>query len=105
MRKMALILALLMVVSIGSAYCSVSTTLDGVIESKSKSDIRPVEDTAKLAGEINKGLNEITKPLDPVLKPVYEVRDHSIKASKTVLNTVWDALTLKSFRDKKEGDK
>ena len=105
MKKMALFLVLLMVMTVGSAYCTVSTTLDGVIDSKSKSDIRPVEDTAKLAGMVNKGVNEAMKPLDPALKPVYEVRDHSIKASKTVLNTIWDALTLKSFRDKKEADK
>jgi hypothetical protein len=105
MKKMALFLALLMVMSVGSAYCTFSATVDGVVESKSKSDIRPVEDAAKLVGEVDKGLDMVTKPLDPALKPVYEVRDHSIKASKTVLNTVWDALTLKFMRDKKEGDK
>ena len=105
MKKMALFLALLMVVSVGSAFCTVSTTLDGVIESKSKSDIRPVEDSAKMLGMVNKGVNKVVEPLDPALRPVYEVRDHSIKASKTVVNTIWDALTLKSFRDKKEGDK
>ena len=101
MRKVALMLALLMVVGSVPAFCTVSTTVDGVIDSKSKSDIRPVEDTAKLAGMINKGVNEVAKPLDPALKPVYEVRDTSIKASKTVVNTVWDMLTLKSFRTKK----
>ena len=103
MRKMALILALLMVVASVPAFC-LSSTLDGVIENKSKSDIRPVEDAAKLAGVINKGVNEVTKPLDPMLKPVHEVKDASVKASKSVVNTIWDALTLKSFR-KKAADK
>ena len=101
MKKVALFVALLMVMSVGSAFCTVSTTLDGVIESKSKSDIRPVEDSAKMLGMVNKGVNEVVKPLDPALKPVYVVRDESIKASKTVVNTIWDALTLKSFREKK----
>jgi hypothetical protein len=101
MKKMALFLALLMVMSVGSVHATVSTTLDGVIDSKSKSDIRPVEDAARMADMVNKGVNEVMKPLDPALKPVYEVRDHSMKASKTVLNTIWDALTLKSLREKK----
>lgn len=101
MRKLALFVALMMVASAAPAYCTFSTTVDGTVESKSKSDIRPVADAAKLVGEIDKGLDKVTEPLDPALKPVYEVRDHSIKASKTVLNTVWDALTFKSFREKK----
>jgi hypothetical protein len=100
MKKIALLLAILMVASVAPVYSALSTTLDGVIDDKSKSDIRPVEDAAKLAGEINKGINKVIEPLDPALKPVYEVRDHTIKASKTVLNTIWDALTLKSFREK-----
>ena len=101
MRKLALVLALLMVVGTIPAFATVSATLDGVIDSKSKSDIRPVEDTAKLAGEVNKGVNKVMEPLDPVMKPVYEVRHETVKASKKVVNTVWDMLTLKHFREKK----
>ena len=101
MKKVALMLALLMVVGSGSAFCTLSTTLDNTLDNKSKSDLRPVEDSAKMLGMVNKGLNEAVKPLDPALKPVYEVRDQTMKASKTVLNTIWDTLTLKSMRDKK----
>ena len=100
MKKIALLVALLMVISVGPAFCTVSATLDGVIDSKSKSDIRPVEDVAKMTGMVNKGMNEAMKPLDPMLKPVYDVRREAVKASKTVVNTIWDVLTLKSLRKK-----
>ena len=102
MKKVAFILVFLMLAGAGPAFCTFSTTVDGVVDSKSKSDLRPVEDSAKLIGEVDKGLDMVTEPMDPVLHPVYVVRDHTIKGSKKVVNTVWDVLTLKSMRDKKE---
>ena len=105
MKKIALLIALLMVVGIGTAWC-ISATVDKMIDEKSKSDIRPVEDSAKLLGMVNKGADEsykaMTKPLNPVLDPVRKVRDGAIDASKKVVNTTWDALTYFSPHRKKD---
>ncbi len=101
MKKTAMFLALLMV--IGSAgLLAYPTAVDNVIENKSKSDIGPVADTAKLVGVVNTGVNKVmaSEPTTTVLKPVRIVRDETLKGSKKVINTLWDVLTLKMLRDK-----
>lgn len=96
MRKVALIVVLALVVGGNSAW-SLSKTLDGVIEDQKKSDLHAVQDTSKLAGVMNEGLdksyNAITEPMKPVLDPIRKVRDVSVRASKDILNGTWDALT------------
>ncbi len=98
MKKVTLLLvALLMVTSVGSAWC-LSAMVDRTLENKSKSTLHPIQDTAKLAGVLNRGIdksyNVVTKPMNPILNPIREVRDTSVKASKTIINRVWDMLTF-----------
>lgn len=106
MGKVALIVALALVVSVGPAW-SISQTVDGVIEDQKKSDIHAVQDTAKILGVVNEGVDKsyktVTKPLNPVLDPIRQVRDISIKATKEIANGTWDALTYFSpHKQKKE---
>ena len=104
MKKAALLVALLMVIGVGSAWC-LSATVDRVLDDQSKSDLRPVQDTAKLANLVNKGIdksyNTVTKPMNPVLDPIRQVRDSSVRASKEIVNRIWDALTYFSPHRKK----
>ena len=103
MKKVALLVALLMVISATPGWCLVAA-VDRALDNQSKSDLRPVEDTAKLAGMVNKGVdksyNMVTEPIKPVLDPVRKVRDTSIHATKDVLNKIWDVMTFASHRKK-----
>ncbi len=96
MKKVTLFVALLMVISMGPAWC-LSATVDRVLDNQSKSDIRPIQDTARLASMVNKGVdksyNMATEPIKPVLDPIRKVRDTSVHASKTIVNRIWDGLT------------
>ena len=102
LRKVAMLVMLLMVVGMAYGWCY-TATVDNVLDAKSKSDIRPVEDVAKLAGMVNKGVNTTleSKYMSPIMKPIDTVRLETLKGAKTVTNTLWDALTFKSFREKK----
>ena len=104
MKKVSLLVALLMVVSMGPAWC-LSATVDRALDNQSKSDLRPVQDTAKLASMVNKGVdksyNMVTKPMNPVLNPIRQVRDSSVRATKEIVNRTWDALTYFSPHRKK----
>ena len=104
MKKITLLVALFMVASAGSAWC-LSATVDRALDHQSKSDLRPVQDTAKLGGMLNKGVDKsytmVTKPMKPILDPIRQVRDTTIHASKTLVNRVWDALTFFVPRHKK----
>ena len=104
MKKVALLVALLMVTSVGSAWC-LSATVDRALDNQSKSDIRPVQDTARLLSIVNKGIdksyNTVTKPMNPVLDPIRQVRDSTVRASKEIVNRIWDALTYFSPHRKK----
>ena len=102
MRKAALFLALLMVVGQVYGYCY-TATVDNVLDEKSKSDLHPVQDTAKMVSLVNNGVNKAieTQPMSTVMTPVETVRKESMKGVKTIANTIWDALTLRSMREKK----
>ena len=104
MKKIALLVALLMIASAAPGWC-LSATVDRALDNQSKSDLRPVQDTARIAGMVNKGVdksyNMATKPMKPILDPIRQVRDTSIHASKTIVNRIWDALTFFVPRHKK----
>ena len=104
MKKAALFLALLMIVSQAYGWCY-TATVDNLLDEKSKSDLHPVQDTAKMAGAINEGVNKAlleTQPMSTLMTPVETVRKESLKGVNTITNTIWDALTLRSFREKKK---
>lgn len=103
MRKAALFLALLMVVGQVYGYCY-TATVDNVLDEQSKSELHPVQDTAKMASMVNDGVNKAmdTQPLSTMMMPVETVRKESIKGVHTITNTIWDALTFRSMREKKK---
>ncbi|OGW78276.1 MAG: hypothetical protein A2Z83_08320 [Omnitrophica bacterium GWA2_52_8] len=104
MKKIACLMAVLMMVGAVPGFCGMSATVDGFIEDRMNSDLRPIEDTGRILDVTNRGIDRgyrvVTDPMHPVLDPVRRVRDESVKGVKTVTNTTWDILTLRRFRDK-----
>ena len=102
MKKVALLLALLMIVGQVYGWCY-TATVDKVLDEKSKSDLHPVQDVAKIAGVVNSGVNKTfeTQPMSTIMTPVETVRKETLKGAHTITNTLWDVLTLRSFREKK----
>jgi len=105
MKKIAVVLAVLMLLGAAPAWC-LSETADTFIQNRMQSDLRPVEDTGRILDVTNRGIDKtyhtVTDPMQPVLDPVRQVRDETVKGSKSVINVVWDAITLRSMREHKE---
>jgi hypothetical protein len=95
MKALALFLALLFVVSSAPAFCE-SGTVDTFLENRSESETHMVSDSAKLLQEVKKPADKV---VDAVMEPLDKVTDPVMDGANTVLNTTWDALTLKSMRD------
>ena len=106
MKKLAVILALLMVVGAVPGWCLVAT-VDNFVDSHTKdSGYRPVQDTGALYGKVN---HEIGAGMDkvPVLQdrsklmgPIDKLLHDSIDGVKSLINGTWDLLTFKSLREK-----
>ncbi|OGW87322.1 MAG: hypothetical protein A3C35_08645 [Omnitrophica bacterium RIFCSPHIGHO2_02_FULL_46_11] len=98
MKKIALFLAVLMVFGSMPAWC-LSEIVDKVIENKSKSDIRPIQDTARILGLVNEGIDKsldktpILNKREVVLVPVRKVARETIHGTKAVVNGTWDVVT------------
>ena len=99
MKKTALFLALLMVVS-QACVMAYPATVDNVLDEKSKSDLGPVSDTAKIAGKVNHGLNKVFEK-EP-LATIDKARIETYNGAKKVTNILWDVVTFKWLRDKSE---
>jgi hypothetical protein len=110
MKKVALLIALLMVISAAPGW-SLVAAVDRALDNQAKSDLRPVEDTAKIGITAKKGIDKsydmvmkpvemAKKPMSPILDPILKVKDASVRATKTIINKTWDALTLSHFRKK-----
>ncbi len=104
MKKIALLLAVLMVMGAATGFCGMSGTVDGFVENRMNSDIRPVEDAGKILDITNKGIDKtyhtVADPMEPGLKHVRKVRDETMSLSKKIVNKTWDILTLKDLRDR-----
>lgn len=106
MKKFALLLAVLMVFGGAPGWAfSPMATVDGVVDQTIKSDLRPVEDSGRILHATLDGAGKtyhaITDPMEPVLKPVRTGRDYILDHTKKILNTTWDVITLRHFRDSK----
>ena len=109
MKKIAILLAVLMLVGSVPGWC-LSEMVDKVIENKSKSDIRPVQDTAKVLGVVNKGIDKsmdktpVLSKREKVLDPIRKVERETIHGAKAVVNGAWDVITspVDRMKDKKE---
>jgi len=103
MKKIAVLLAVLMAMGAVPGWC-LSQTVDNFLDNRSKSDLRPVEDSAKILSSVNKGIDKSLdavpglKERDKVLDPVRKVRKETVGAAKTIVNKTWDILTFKSMR-------
>jgi len=98
MRKLALLMALLMVIGAGPAF-ALSATVDTFIENRQNSTSHPIADAARILDMANQGIDKtyhaVTDPIEPVLKPVRKVRDEVFK----VTNRIWDIVTLRGLRN------
>ena len=96
-------LALVLVVAMAVPAYSMPATLDHAIDNTMKSDIGPVADTGRLLDMTNRGIttgyDKVTGPMAPVLDPVRKVRHELFDGSKKVINTLYDLITFKHFRD------
>ncbi len=101
MKKMTLFLAFLMVIAQGYGF-AYPTVVDNVIESKSKSELHPLQDAAKLTGIVNDGVNKAMKmePIATAIKPIETVRKETVKGAYKVTNTLWDVLTFRWMKSK-----
>jgi len=102
MKKITM-LALALVVAMAVPAWSMPATLDRAIDNTMKSDLRPVSDTGRLLDVTNRGIttgyNTVTEPMAPVLDPVRKVGHATMDGSKKVINTIYDFITFKHFRD------
>ena len=103
MRKIAMFIVLFMAIGQVYGYCY-PATVDSMLDTKSKSELHPVQDAAKMAGIVNSGVNKTMEkqPMSTVMKPIETVRKGTLKGAYKVTNTLWDVLTFRSFREKKK---
>ena len=107
MRKIAFLLALLMVVGAAPGWCLVATVDSYVTDHTKDNSFRPVQDAGHLYETVNKGIDTSLDKVPgikmrPMLfDPIDKVLRASIDSTKLIVNGLWDALTLKSIREKK----
>lgn len=107
MKKIAVLLALLMLVGSVPGWCLVAT-VDNFVDTHTKdSRYRPVQDTGEMYGAVNHGIGTafdkvpVIKERHVVVDPIEKLGNDSIGATRSFLNTTWDLLTFKSMRTKK----
>ena len=102
MKKITM-LALVLVTAMAVPAYSMPATLDHAIDNTMKSDLGPVADAGRLLDMTNRGMttgyNKVTEPMAPVLDPVRKVGHEAFDGSKKVINTIYDLITFKHFRD------
>ena len=94
MKKMAVVVAILMVVGMVPGWC-VTAGVESFLDARETSDLNPVSDAAKLTKLTLKPLKPVTNQTRKVTDPVGR---ETVKAAKTVVNKTWDLLTFKSKR-------
>lgn len=107
MKKLAVILSLFMLVGAVPGWCLVAT-VDNYVDTHTKnSGYRPVQDTGEMYGAINHGIGTamdkvpVIKERQVVVSPIEKLANDTIHGTRTLLNGMWDVLTLKSMREKK----
>jgi len=102
MKKITM-LALVLVLAMAVPAYSMPATLDHAIDNTMQSDLGPVADAGRLLDVTNRGIttgyNTVTEPMAPVLDPVRKVGHAAIDGSKKVINTIYDMITFKHFRN------
>lgn len=110
MKKLAVILALLMIASV-PAYAGVEP-VDGIIDTHTKSSsLTPVQDMGRLYGTIDTGIHDsldkvpVIKERGVVIRPIEHMLTGIYDGAKTLVNGTWDLLTLKRMREHHEEKK
>ena len=106
MKKLAVMLALLMVVAAVPGWCLVAS-VDNFVDSHTKdSGFRPVQDTGAIYGKVNHeigaGMDKmpVLQDRSKVMSPIDKLLHESIDGAKSLINGAWDLLTFKSMREK-----
>ena len=105
MKKIAVLLAVLMMMGAVPGWCLISTA-DNFVDSHTKSSLRPVEDAGKVYQAVSKGIDTSLDKVPGVklrtifFNPIDKVAKESMDATKSIVNGTWDLLTLKSMRKK-----
>ena len=106
MKKLAFLLALLLVIGAVPGWCLIAT-VDNFVDTHTKdSGFRPVQDTGEIYGKINHeigaGLDKVPILQDrgKVISPVDKLLHDSIDGVKSLVNATWDLVTFKSLREK-----
>ena len=106
MKKLAVILALLMVAGAVPGWCLIAT-VDSLVDSHTKnSGFRPVQDTGTIYAKVNHaigtGMDKVPGLRDrsKVISPIDKLLHASIDGAKSLINGTWDFLTFKSLREK-----
>ena len=107
MKKLAIMLALLTIIGAAPGWCLVAT-VDNVIDGHTKnSSLTPVHDAGEMYGVVNHQIGTsfdkvpVIKERSVVMKPLDHLMEQTIHAGKSIVNGVWDLVTLRSLREKK----
>lgn len=106
MKKIAVLLTVLMVMGAVPGWCLIATVDNFVASHTKANNLRPVEDAGKLYQAVNNGIDTSLDKipavkLRPILfDPIDKVVKGSMDATRSVVNGLWDFLTLKSMRKK-----
>ncbi|MBU3759429.1 MAG: hypothetical protein FGM27_05800 [Candidatus Omnitrophica bacterium] len=107
MKKIAMLLAVLMVAGAAPGWCLIATVDGYVTDTTSKSGYKPIEDVGVIYTSVNDGistsLDKMTgshaRPM--LLDPIDKVLRTTLDGTKTIVNGVWDLVTFKSMRTPK----
>lgn len=91
MKKTALFVALLLVLGAVPGW-SISATVDGFLDRRAESDLRPVQDSAKVLIAVNDLADKSLEKADPILKHRKPVMDPLMKSAKYIINTPYDLI-------------
>jgi hypothetical protein len=104
MKRIAILLAVFMVIGAAPGWCVISTVDNYVVEHTKSSSFRPIEDAGLLYENVDKSIDTSLDKikLRPILfDPIDKVVKVSIDGTRTIVNGVWDIVTFKSMRTKK----
>ncbi len=108
MKKMAVILAALMILGAVPGWCLVPM-VDSFVDNHTKnSSFHPVQDAGKVYGTVNHQIDTsfdkipVLKSRSVIIDPIEKLVKDSVDATKLLINGTWDLLTFKSMRTKKE---
>ena len=104
MKKIASLVALLMVIGSIPVMATISTTAEGFLDRRAESDIRPVQDSAKLVRYAYDGVDRGIEFADPVLRHRKHITDPVMRGAKIIINGTWDMLMKLNVFDRRKGE-